>query len=171
MSESTAPSAPGANGVNHFDADAYLGTLERPTLTVGGRAFNGRFLGVEDWLRFAPRLDALAQGALPPTAMKALIRDLTCAIFPPPAAWKLWTWGRPFAYSELRKMPLAVQLRALEHFTRSQATALNPANYGRTRNEGEAPPAQGSLEVSVTTEAATPTTPSASTASSGSSSA
>jgi hypothetical protein len=153
---------PGVNagvnqGVNHFDADAYLGTLERPSLTVGGRTFEGRFLGVEDWLRFAPKLDALAAGALPPTAMKALIRELTAAVFPPPPRWRVWRWGRPTAHGELAKLPLAVQLQALGHFTRSQATALDPMS-----DRSEAPPALG---VIVSAAAATLHTQSASSSS------
>ena len=113
------------HGSNHFDANAYLGTLDRPSLTVGKHTFAGRFLGVEDWLRFTPRLDQLAAGQLPPTEMRGLIRDLTNAIFPPPAWWRLAT---PWAYAELQKMPLTVQLKALEHFIRSQASALNPVS-------------------------------------------
>jgi len=110
-------------GSNHFDANAYLGTLDRPTLTVGRHTFVGNFLGVEDWLRFTPRLERLADGALGAGDITRLIADLTNAIFRPPRWWKLAT---PWAYAELRKMPLHVQLKALEHFIRSQATALNP---------------------------------------------
>jgi hypothetical protein len=105
--------------------------MERPTLTVpprrpGGRplAFTGGFLSIEQWARLEGRVREMQAGALPVEQIQRLIRDMTDAIFTPPPWWAPW---RAWASVELAKLPLGLQLEALNRFTASQVTALRPS--------------------------------------------
>lgn len=133
---------------NHFDANALLRAMERPTLTVpprreGGRpiTFTGGFISLPQWAMVRDRLDLYRQGTLPVEHLRELIRDLTDLIFGRPPWWAPW---RPCASVELLRLPLSVQLRALQSFTESQVTALRLS---------ETPPTPGTTEPQATTAA------------------
>ena len=117
-----------------FDANEYIAGLDAPTFTVGDRTWTGRFLGVEDWFRVVDRIEQLDNGELPVTEMRALIRDLTAAIFPDPEPtgrlrwWDRW-WNRRKRSAEsavvaMGTLPFTAQLAALRTFIDSQVTAL-----------------------------------------------
>jgi hypothetical protein len=114
---------------NHFDAAALLAAMERPTLTVpprrpGGRprTFTGGFLSIEQWARLEERVREMQAGTLPVVEIQRLIRDMTDEVFGRPPWWAPW---RAWPAVELARLPLGVQLEALNAFIASQVTALN----------------------------------------------
>lgn len=130
---------------NHFDAAALLAAMERPTLTLqprrpGGRprTFTGGFLSIEQWARLEERVRALQAGTLSVAEIQHLIRDMTDAIFGRPPWWAPW---RAWVSVELAKLPLGVQLEALNAFTASQVTALRPSATTPPAPVGTTPPA------------------------------
>lgn len=113
-----------------FDAAAILAAMERPVLTVPHPrrpktgptiTFVGGYLSIEQWASLQDRVMLMQRAELPVEQLKGLIRDLTDAIFPAPPWWAPW---RSWASLELAKLPLAVQLEAIETFTASQVAAL-----------------------------------------------
>lgn len=47
--------------MTHFDADAYLEAIEKPSLTIGGRVYEGELLSLEEYLPFIKRLNKFAE--------------------------------------------------------------------------------------------------------------
>lgn len=112
----------------HFDADAALRAMERPYFTVPPRRpggtphrFVGGFLSLEQWARVQDRVQRYGEGQLAPHELTTLIRDMTDALFGRPPWWAPW---RPWAAVEMTRLPLNLQLEALNAFIRSQTEAM-----------------------------------------------
>jgi len=121
-----------------FDADAYLEALQPPEITVGGKHYMGRFLSIEDWAPFEPRLakfkeaqELLDMQKLDPKAIQAhantvkqVIRDFCNAAFPSPWYQLFNPWYRTVA-EQVLALPPAAMMKAAVDFFESQARALD----------------------------------------------
>lgn len=110
--------------LGHFDGDAYLAALRRPTLTLGGRTYTGRLLSFDEWAQFSHRLTGEGAGIrgnsiVDARRFRALVRDLTTTIYGRGRPW--WALWRPTVAQQLLAAPLAVQLAALTSFSKSQS--------------------------------------------------
>lgn len=103
-----------------FDADQYIEALEPPVFKYGGRIYRGRILSMEDWVRFAPRLQKAARKELSHLDYQVLIWQLARAIFPRPW-WKVWERS---VGSILLKLPIKVREAAVQDFLEPQGRAL-----------------------------------------------
>lgn len=106
-----------------FDGDAYLASLQLPTLTLKGRTHTGRLLSLPEFLRFRERLTGPAAGVqgnaiVDPRRFQQLVHDLTWAIYGRGRPW--WAVWRPTIAAQLLAMPAAVQVEALLSFSQSQ---------------------------------------------------
>lgn len=103
-----------------FDADEYLEALEPPVFKHKDRVHVGRILSEDEFLRFAPKLQAAARKELDYTEYRVLIWQLGRAMFPKPF-WKFW---EPSVGRILLRLPLKVREAALKDFFESQGKAL-----------------------------------------------
>lgn len=106
---------------NAFNADQYLEAIEPPTLTVHGKTYRGKILSHDEWMRFAPDLEALARHKLDYRQTRLLIARLAYAMFPPSRWWRVWE--RSGAH-HLLNLPFQAQMDAMKGFLKSQSQAL-----------------------------------------------
>lgn len=107
-----------------FDADAFVATLPRPTLTLGGETFVGCHLAADVQTAHLQRLEALRAGTLSDRETRAAVRALLAACFPDPVApapahpwWAVWR-RRPAALTVadlVEALPLPAQIEAFAH--------------------------------------------------------
>lgn len=112
---------------NHFDADAYLEAMQRPSVTIDGRVFVGRLLSFDEWSAFAGRFTPAASGVRGNAIEQnqkfaALVRDVTTAILGTGRPW--WAFWRPTIAQRIARLPAAAQIAFLNSFSRSQADAF-----------------------------------------------
>jgi len=155
----------------HFDADAALRAMERPYFTVPPRRpgwkphrFVGGFLSLEQWARLQDRVQRYGAGQLAPHELSTLIRDMTDALFGTPPWWAPW---RKWAALEMRRLPLNLQIEALNASIRSQTEAMmtlatparettNPPPASTTAQPTEAPPVASSTSPAGAPASASP---------------
>jgi hypothetical protein len=117
-----------------FDADAYLETLQPPTIKIGGKEYVGRLLSIEEWLPFEPRLNKIAKQEADVDEIRDTIRDYCNLVFQP--TWKdLFNFRRKTVAEQIVALPPRALLKAAADFFESQARALNGPS-GETATEG-----------------------------------
>lgn len=151
-----------------FDADEYLEALNPPVFKYGGRTYRGRILSEEEFLRFAPQLQAVARKKISYLEYRVLVWQIGRAIFPKPW-WKVWERS---VGSILLKLPAKVREAALRDFLEPQGAAMglqasptpgsaSPPAAGeapRRKRKGGRPSGTGSPDSSGSTDP-TSTTP------------
>ena len=108
-----------------FDADQELEALDPPQFKYQGRVYRGVILSMEDWIRFAPRLQRAARKELSYVDYQVLVWQLGRAIFPKPW-WKVWERS---VGAILLKLPLKVREAALQDFLAPQGKALGLMSF------------------------------------------
>lgn len=148
-----------------FDTATYLDAIQPPRFrhrTRRGRVVEhvGRFLSVDEWLAFQPRVMALLRGDTSAAEQRALMLDIATAIFPPRPVDALL--GRTVGQI-LLTLPVAAQGEAFLDFCDSQLRALGmPTFRPATSPQAGAPtttPPTTSFSPTTTGSAATPAAP------------
>lgn len=108
-----------------LDLDARLAAITPPTFVAGGVRYLGRLVSWEQYLAWAPRLDAIsADLARSEPAIAALAEEMAAALFPDRPRRRWWGWRPPSAVRVLARAPAAVQWAACVSFFEALSTML-----------------------------------------------
>lgn len=118
-----------------IDVDAYIESLEPPSITIGGKTYVGQFLSLEEWLPFEARFQMFASkgGTIDLKTLKKLIRDY-CYLAFPEKWYKLFNPWHKTMGDRVNALPPAAILKVMRDFFESQARVLD---VRRAPEEGE----------------------------------
>ncbi len=108
------------------DADAYLESLQPPSIKIGGVTYTGEFLSIEEWLPFEPRFKKLANMGTDGLDLKfwtKLILDF-CDLAFPIRMRDAWNPRFTSVGQRVLKLPPFIQMKVMADFFASQQRGL-----------------------------------------------